>query len=86
MAFVSSVVGLSLSILFAFVSRLFVGNVRHRIEQWNLELDERVELVTAEQIAGKQLEQLACDGRAVALLKLPSAHGAALALTLATSQ
>ena len=58
LAFVTSVCGLSASLSFGWYSRHRIDTVRQAIDGWNHALDERVELVTVEQLAGQQLEQL----------------------------
>ena len=58
LAFVTSVCGLSASLTFGWYSRHRIDTVRQAIDGWNHALDERVELVTVEQLAGQQLEQL----------------------------
>lgn len=58
LAFMTSIAGLASSILCSVLQKRMQGKLHGEIETWNQEVDRRVRLVTVEQLAGQQLEEL----------------------------
>lgn len=56
-AFLTSVVGLFLSMLFSAAEKYHLHRIEQDVEQWNAALDKRLRRVTPEQLARKQIEE-----------------------------
>ncbi len=56
-AFLTSVVGLFLSMLFSVAEKYHLHRIEQDVEQWNAALDKRLRRVTPEQLARKQIEE-----------------------------
>lgn len=56
LAFMTSIFGLGLSLVFLWIERLFIGSVHRRLNAWVERLERCVELVTPEKIALQQLD------------------------------
>jgi len=58
LAFWTSIVGIVCSILFSWREKVLTHSLFRSIDSWNRELDKRIEKITIEELAQKQLDQL----------------------------
>lgn len=58
LAFITSIVGLILSIIFSFFEKYLVNNLEEDILKWNEELDRRIERITIQSIGVRQTRHL----------------------------